>query len=168
MNFFDQVSLLECTESFIQKARESIPAERIHSIYPTTMQSFKADPQEYGCYDMIWIQWVIIYASDGKTCIWRGFNHFVVEGLVNFLKECTLLLKQGGLLCIKDNVILPKNASQDLDDVLLDQSDCSITRSERYLLELARLAGLEMVSREVQPKFPKEIFPVIMYAFKPQ
>lgn len=66
MNFFDQVSLLECTESFIQKARESIPAERIHSIYPTTMQSFKADPQEYGCYDMIWIQWVIIYASDGN------------------------------------------------------------------------------------------------------
>lgn len=66
LGFFDQVSLLECTESFIQKARENIPAERIHTIYPTTMQSFKAPIDDYGRYDMIWIQWVIIYASDGK------------------------------------------------------------------------------------------------------
>lgn len=83
------------------------------------------------------------------------------------MKECSLLLKQGGLICIKDNIILPKGNDTDIDDVLLDEADCSVTRSERYLLELTRLAGLEMCAREQQPKFPKEIFPVIMYAFKP-
>lgn len=52
------------------------------------------------------------------------------------------------------------------DDILLDQEDCSITRSERYLLELTKLAGFDLHSRELQAKFPKEIFPVVTYAFE--
>lgn len=88
--------------------------------------------------------------------------------------ECCKLLRTGGKICIKDNVILPKNLfrhqfeppqDQVFDDVLLDQEDCSITRSERYLLELTRLSGLELHSKELQAKFPKEIFPVVTYAF---
>ena len=51
------------------------------------------------------------------------------------------------------------------EDILLDQTDCSITLSERYLLELTKYAGLDLNTREVQAKFPKEIFPVITYAF---
>ncbi len=101
---------------------------------------------------------------------------FVLEGLISFLQECSKVLKPGGLICIKDNVILPKPVKkfarsaeeEEAHDVLLDQEDCSVTRSERYLLELAKAANLEMVSREVQVKFPKEIFPVVMYAFKVQ
>ena len=98
---------------------------------------------------------------------------FYLESLVAFLKECSKILKPGGMICIKDNVILPKpsvrrNApsSQDFEDLLLDQKDCSITRSERYLLELTKFAGLELHSRELQAKFPKEIFPVVTYAFE--
>lgn len=67
LHFFDKVSLLECTESFIDKARESIPADKIESIFPKTMQEFQARPEDCGKYDIVWIQWVIIYASDGKT-----------------------------------------------------------------------------------------------------
>ena len=94
--------------------------------------------------------------------------------MVSFLQECSKLLKVGGKICIKDNVILPKplirrhgapDNTQEFDDILLDQEDCSITRSERYLLELAKLAGLELHSKELQAKFPKEIFPVVTYAF---
>lgn len=90
------------------------------------------------------------------------------------MKECSKLLKAGGKICIKDNVILPKPAIRrrgasdevrEFDDILLDQEDCSITRSERYLLELTKLAGLELNYREPQAKFPKEIFPVVTYAF---
>lgn len=90
------------------------------------------------------------------------------------MKECSKLLKTGGKICIKDNVILPKPSirghfdnpqDQVYDDILLDQEDCSITRSERYLLELTKLAGLELYSKEIQAKFPKEIFPVVTYAF---
>lgn len=93
---------------------------------------------------------------------------------MSFLQECSKLLKVSGKICIKDNVILPKSTirrhgvpdqAQDFDDILLDQEDCSITRSERYLLELTKLAGLELSSRELQGKFPKEIFPVVTYAF---
>ena len=77
LNFFTQVSLLECTESFIQKALEVIPSDRINSVYPVTMQEFQAKSEDFGKYDMIWIQWVIIYASDGKDsslgCSWDFF-----------------------------------------------------------------------------------------------
>ena len=66
LNFFDKVSLLECTESFIEKARENIPSDRIGKIFPFTMQEFRAQEEDYGKYDLIWIQWVIIYASDGS------------------------------------------------------------------------------------------------------
>ena len=52
-----------------------------------------------------------------------------------------------------------------MHDVLLDEEDCSVTRSERYLLELTKAAGLQLEHREQQAKFPKEIFPVVMYAF---
>ncbi len=94
---------------------------------------------------------------------------FVLEGLISFLQECSKVLKPGGLICIKDNVILPKPVEEEkCHDVLLDQENCSVTRSERYLLELAKAANLEMVSREAQVKFPKEIVPVEMYAFKVQ
>lgn len=99
-----------------------------------------------------------------------------LEALVFFLQECHKLLKTGGKICIKDNVILPKPSvrrrgasSQEeedsYDDILLDQKDCSITRSERYLLELTKHAGLDLHSREIQEKFPKNIFPVVTYAF---
>ncbi len=101
---------------------------------------------------------------------------FFLESLVSFLRECAKILKPGGMICIKDNVILPKTSirkklneeesSQDFEDILLDQTDCSITRSERYLLELTKFAGLELHSRELQAKFPKEIFPVVSYAFE--
>lgn len=100
---------------------------------------------------------------------------FYLESLVSFLQECSKLLKSGGKICIKDNVILPKPSirrrtvsneeENNFDDILLDQTDCSITRSERYLIELTKLAGLELHFRELQAKFPKEIFPVVTYAF---
>ena len=104
-----------------------------------------------------------------------AFEIYFLEALVSFLQECKKLLKSGGKICIKDNVILPKPAikrrfaqdeSDDYDDILLDQEDCSITRSERYLLELTKLAGLDLHSKEIQAKFPKEIFPVVTYAFE--
>lgn len=91
------------------------------------------------------------------------------------MQECSKLLKVGGKICIKDNVILPKPSirrranpeqeDENCDDILLDQTDCSITRSERYLLELTKYAGLDLHSRELQAKFPKEIFPVVTYSF---
>lgn len=92
---------------------------------------------------------------------------------MSFLQECIKVLKPGGLICIKDNVILPSPvkkrriaaSEETFDDVLLDGEDCSVTRSERYLLELTKAAGLQLEFREQQAKFPKEIFPVVMYAF---
>ena len=65
LHYFEKVSLLECTESFIEKARENIPTERIDKVFPFTMQEFKAAEEDYGKYDLIWIHGVIIYASDG-------------------------------------------------------------------------------------------------------
>lgn len=69
LGFFDKTSLLECTESFIKIARETLPSNRIEKLFPVTMQEFQADPEDYQKYDLIWIQWVIIYASDGSIVL---------------------------------------------------------------------------------------------------
>lgn len=66
LTVFDKVSLLECTESFIEKARENIPVEKIDKIFSSTMQDFRAFEEDFEKYDLVWIQWVIIYASDGN------------------------------------------------------------------------------------------------------
>lgn len=152
LTIFDKVSMLECTPSFIEQAKLLLPADRIEDIFPVTMQNFTAAEKDFGRYDMVWIQWVIIYAND--------------EGLVKFFNECRKLLKPEGLICIKDNVILPTTPKEDVEDIILDKEDCSITRSERYLLQLTEQAGLQLLAREIQPKFPKELFPVVMYAFQ--
>jgi protein N-terminal methyltransferase len=82
------------------------------------------------------------------------------------LKNCKKLLKVNGYIVVKDNVILPKRSNEEYDDILLDQEDSSITRSERYLLKLFNDAGLNVIHKKIQKNFPKQIFPVIMYALQ--
>ena len=37
------------------------------------MQEFRAQEEDFEKYDLIWIQWVIIYASDGKLNIYQQY-----------------------------------------------------------------------------------------------
>ena len=99
-------------------------------------------------YDIIWIQWVIIYLTD--------------EDLVAFLKRCAAALtNSGGVIVIKDNVC-------DQEAFIVDRDDASVTRSLEYVLAIAELAGLRVVYKRFQEDFPTNIFPVPIIAFEPK
>ena len=106
----------------------------------TGLQDFEPKEQFY---DLIWIQWVIIYITD--------------EDLVDFLKRCALGLRPGGVIVIKDNTC-------DKEAFVFERDDSSVTRSLDYILAMTELAGLRVVYQRFQENFPENIFPVPMIA----
>ena len=53
-------------------------------------------------------------------------------------------------------------------EVEKDEDDSSVTRPDEKLKEIFEQAGLELLRDLKQQKFPKEIYPVKMYALRPQ
>lgn len=119
------------------------------------MQSFRAagvvglDGQATGTledrYDLIWIQWCVIYLTD--------------DDFVSFLLECTKALASEGIICLKDNVAR--------SGFLVDKDDSSIMRSDKYLKHIFKQAGLEIIREARQLDFPSDVFPVRTYALRP-
>ena len=89
-------------------------------------------------YDCIWLQWFLMYLKD--------------VDLIAALKECashlTINPKDGssGLIFIKDNVGSTRSFE--------DKKDNSITRSPERFNEICEYAGLEIVEKSYQPKWP--------------
>ena len=50
---------------------------------------------------------------------------------------------------------------------LLAQEDMSLTRSNAYMLDLIKRAGMSVAYNVQQRNFPKELFQVRMYAVRP-
>lgn len=112
--------------------------------FSTGLQDFEPTEQSY---DIIWIQWVIGYLTD--------------DDLISFLKRCSLALRSGGVIVIKDNTC-------EEEAFTVDREDASCTRSYPYILAIAELAGLRVVYQRFQQDFPAGIFPVPMIAFEPR
>ena len=53
-------------------------------------------------------------------------------------------------------------------EVELDETDSSVTRPENHLREIFVKSELTIFREMQQLKFPKEIYPVKMFALKPQ
>lgn len=96
-------------------------------------------------YDLIWIQWCINYLTD--------------EDLVRFLRQCCKCLLPGGIIGLKDNVVR--------SGFLIDKDDSSIMRSDKYLKHLFSKAQIEVIRETKQLDFPRDIFPVRIYALRP-
>lgn len=96
-------------------------------------------------YDIIWIQWCVIYLTDAD--------------FVAFMEQCVKALKQGGAIVLKDNVAR--------SGFLVDKVDSSVMRSDRYMRSLFDQAGVQVVKHAKQTDFPKDIYPVRMYALRP-
>lgn len=96
-------------------------------------------------YDIIWIQWCVIYLTDAD--------------FVAFIEQCVKALKQNGVIVVKDNVAR--------SGFLVDKVDSSVMRSDRYMRSLFDQAGVQVVKHAKQTDFPKDIYPVRMYALRP-
>jgi protein N-terminal methyltransferase len=102
---------------------------------------------EEGKYDMIWIQWVIGHLHD---------LHFV-----EFFQRCARGLNEHGFIVLKDNCIMKKSHA-----FSLDLNDNSVCRNITYFDVLFKLAGMEIVSMQLQTDFPEELYPVMMFALR--
>lgn len=53
-------------------------------------------------------------------------------------------------------------------DFVVDKDDSSLTRSNKYMLQLFAKSNMQVMHNVLQRNFPKELFPVRMYAIKPK
>ncbi len=83
-----------------------------------------------------------------------------VEELVLFLREAKASLKPGGYIGLKDNVLKVDAAP------VYDEDDFSVTRSAAHLERLFASAGLELVEKQAQERFPRHLFPIWMYLLR--
>lgn len=117
---------------------------KVGEIFQIGIQDFT--PEE-GKYWLIWCQWCVGHVPD------------IV--LVDFLKKCKAgLQKTGGLIVVKEN------NSPITDD--FDETDSSVTRTDESFRRIFKEAGLRLVMAAVQKGMPKQVYPVRMYALKPQ
>jgi len=139
---FKNVDLVEQNELFLNEAKLNIfkDEKRVENYYAVGLQDFKSEHK----YDCIWIQWVIGHLHDSD--------------FIAFLKRCVDSLTPNGIICIKDNVAK--------GSFIMDKEDNSVTRNEAHLKFLFEQSGCKLIKALVQPNFPKELYPVIMFALE--
>ncbi|GAA5867825.1 hypothetical protein JCM1840_003457 [Sporobolomyces johnsonii] len=107
-------------------------------------------------YDLVMVQWCVGHLDD--------------PSLVEFLKRSRSALRTSRDGKVEGFIIVKENTCKDTDGAgagrLFDDSDSSITRSDKAFREVFKQAGLKLLRREVQQGFPKELFPVVAYALQ--
>lgn len=97
-------------------------------------------------YSVIWCQWVLPYLTD--------------DDLVLFFERCIPALTENGMIIVKENI--------STEGSILDHEDTSVTRTDEQYRTAFEKAGLRLVAEKLQTGFPKQLFPVRMYALKPR
>jgi protein N-terminal methyltransferase len=112
---------------------------------------------EPGAYDMIWNQWCVGHLTDAQ--------------LVAYLQRC----KEGLVKSGDDEeprpawIIVKENLSPDIHHKdIYDEEDSSVTRSDEKFRKVFKEAGLKIVATEQQRGMPKELYPVRIYALRPE
>ena len=106
---------------------------------------------EKGAYDLIWNQWCLGHLTDVQ--------------LVAYFQRCKDGLRKTGeaWIVVKENMSTEFRGRD-----VFDEEDSSVTRSDEKFRQLFKEAGLKIVATELQKGFPKELFPVRIYALKPE
>lgn len=147
--FFDTVDLVEGNQRLLDAVPEFL-AERQSCLGVRICAPLQHCTPVEGLYDCIWVQWVVIYLTDAD--------------FVAFLRRCVRGLRPGGIIVIKENVL----DANDLKDLLKDEDDSSVTRSQRLMKHIFREAGLELVLERSQENWGADMLPVFMYAMVPR
>ncbi|ODV62600.1 N-terminal protein methyltransferase ASCRUDRAFT_12609 [Ascoidea rubescens DSM 1968] len=150
----DYCDLLEPITSFVKQLKieneELIKNGKVDEIFCIGMQDFsKIKVKNEKKYWIIWCQWCL--------------GHLPDDELVKFLKYCKTRL------IISDNsgtIIVKENNIQGIDDSF-DDLDSSVTRSDKSFKKIFKKAGLKLIAEERQRGLPRELYPVKMYALKP-
>ncbi|KAH7402714.1 alpha-N-methyltransferase NTM1 [Pyrenochaeta sp. MPI-SDFR-AT-0127] len=112
---------------------------------------------EVGAYDLIWNQWCLGHLTDAQ--------------LVVYLRRCKAGLAKAteGEEARNSWIVVKENLSTEINRTdIYDEEDSSVTRSDDKFRRLFKEAGLKIVATEQQRGMPKELFPVRIYALKPE
>ncbi|KAH3679881.1 hypothetical protein WICMUC_000624 [Wickerhamomyces mucosus] len=143
----DKIDLVEPVVPFVKQMdvelKPLIEEGKIGTIYDIGMQDWNPENGKYWC---IWCQWCVGQLPD---------NEFV-----NFLIRCKDGLQTNGTIIVKEN--------NSFEEDVFDETDSSVTRSNASFQKLFKKAGLKLIAVELQRGLPKELYPVRMYALKPE
>lgn len=143
----DVVDVVEPVEKFAVEVKSAKMAGNglLGETYITGLEEWNPEKQ----YDLIWNQWCL--------------GHLTDKQLAAHLKRCSNTLTSEGWIVVKENM----STSKDEADVF-DMQDSSVTRTDKKFRKLFEETGLLVVKTELQPGFPKEIYPVRFYALRPR
>jgi len=144
LHHFKRVDLVEPNKRLLDTAQKEITDKRVGEFINSPLQEFKPAASKY---DVIWAQWVLLYLTD--------------EDLHQFLQRCGKALKRGGMICVKENVVIDGNW-------VVDKEDNSITRSDAQYKAIFERAGFQLVHELQQTCWPDDLLPVKMYALRPR
>ncbi|KAG0711196.1 N-terminal Xaa-Pro-Lys N-methyltransferase 1 [Chionoecetes opilio] len=142
---FGKVDLVEQSQSFLDRAKESLQnSNKVGSYLCLGLQHFSPEPNTY---DVVWTQWVL--------------GHLTDTDLEQFFRRMASGLKPDGVIVVKENV-----TSSGM--VELDEKDSSVTRPESLLLKIIDDAQLKVLRNTKQTKFPEGLYDVKMLCLKPK
>lgn len=117
---------------------------KIGDIYNVGLEAWQ--PQHR--YDVIWIQWCLGQCTDAQV-------HDLFLRLQSHLTP-------GGWIVLKENL-----SNHQFGEDVYDETDSSVTRTDDKFRKLFAGAKLKIVATELQRGFPKELYPVRIYAAQP-
>lgn len=100
-------------------------------------------------YSLIWNQWCVGQLTDAQ--------------LRTYLQRCAGMLEEGGWIVVKENL-----STSISDEDIFDDVDSSVTRSDVNFRAIFEAANLKIVASEIQKGFPKDLYPVRIYALQPK
>ncbi|KAG9681437.1 hypothetical protein KCU81_g9669, partial [Aureobasidium melanogenum] len=118
---------------------------KIGTIYNVGLEAWEPEHT----YDIIWIQWCLGQCTDTQ-----------VNALFTRIQKH---LSPGGWIVLKENL-----SNHQLGEDVYDETDSSVTRTDDKFRALFKEAGLKIVATELQRGFPKDLYPVRIYAAQPE
>ncbi|KAF2084475.1 hypothetical protein K490DRAFT_49190 [Saccharata proteae CBS 121410] len=151
------VDIVEPIEKFTQQlqeqegAKELIDSGRIGTQYNVGLETWDRSELENQAYkyDLIWNQWCVGHLTDSQ--------------LVAYFQRCKRFLASNGWIVVKENL-----STDAQGDDIYDEVDSSVTRTDEKFRSLFAQGGLKIVATEIQRGFPNELYPVRMYALRPE
>lgn len=142
----DKVDILEPAPKLIELLKENLAGvqDKVGLYLNIGMQDWEPEPRKYS---LLWCQWCCGQIPD--------------EAFLQWLEKCKIAIQENGLLVVKEN-----NSTYNED--LFDETDSSKTRTDENFRKLFKQAGWKLISTDIQKGLPKELFPVRMYALKPE
>ena len=140
----ESVDIVEPVKSFTDAIKD-VKGE----IYNVGLEEWHPEKDGLEPYDLIWNQWCLGQLTDAQ--------------LVDYLKRLPPVLSEGGWIVVKENL-----SNHHLNVDVFDETDSSVTRTDKKFRELFDKAGLNLVSTELQKGMPKGLYAVRSYALQPK